>query len=60
MVKVGKTKDKGLYNKLSAAVRPGALAAGTLPQYNTIQYNAMQYNTIPTITNLRELLQDKK
>ena len=33
----GTTKDQGLYNKPSAAVHPGALAAGTLPQYNTIQ-----------------------
>ena len=30
------TKDQGLYNKPSAAVHPGSLAAGTLPQYNTI------------------------
>ena len=30
-VKVGTTKDQGLYNKPSAAVHPGALAAGTLP-----------------------------
>ena len=29
-------KDQGLYNKPSAAAHPGALAAGTLPQYNTI------------------------
>ena len=35
-MQVGKTKDQGLYNKPSAAVHPGALAAGTLPQYNTI------------------------
>ena len=28
----GTTKDRGLYNKPSAAVHPGALAAGTLPQ----------------------------
>ena len=34
-VQVGTTKDQGLYNKPSAAVHPGALAAGTLPQYNT-------------------------
>ena len=34
-VQVGKTKDQGLYNKPSAAVHPGALAAGTLPQHNT-------------------------
>ena len=33
-MQVGKTKDQGLYNKPSAAVRPGALAAGSLPQYN--------------------------
>ena len=35
-VQVGMTKDQGLYNKPSAAVHPGALAAETLPQYNTI------------------------
>ena len=32
---VGTTKEQGLYNRPSAAVHPGALAAGTLPQYNT-------------------------
>ena len=36
-MQVGTTKDQGLYNKPSAAVHPGALAAGTLPQYSTIQ-----------------------
>ena len=36
-MQVGKTKDHGLYNKPSAAMHPGALAAGTLPQYNTIK-----------------------
>ena len=36
MVEVGMTEDQGLYNKPSAAVYPGALAVGTLPQYNTI------------------------
>ena len=35
-MQVGTTKDQGLYNKPSSAVHPGALAAGTLPQYNTI------------------------
>ena len=35
-MQVGRTKDQGLYNKPSTAVRPEALAAGTLPQYNTI------------------------
>ena len=38
-MQIGTTKDQGLCNKPSAAVYPGALAAGTLPQYNTIQYN---------------------
>ena len=33
-MKVGTTKDQGLYSKPSAAVHPGVLAAGTLPQYN--------------------------
>ena len=32
-MQVGTTKDQCLYNKPSAAVHPGALAAGTLPQY---------------------------
>ena len=36
-MQIGTTKDQGLYNKPSAAVHPGALASGTLPQYNTIQ-----------------------
>ena len=35
-MQVGTTKDQGLYNKPSAAMHPGALAAGTLPQHNTI------------------------
>ena len=35
-MQVGTTKDQGLYNKPSAAVHPGAFAAGTLPQYNTV------------------------
>ena len=34
-MQIGKNKDQGLYNKPSAAVHPGPLAAGTLPQYNT-------------------------
>ena len=35
-MQVGTAEDQSLYNKPSAAVHPGALAAGTLPQYNTI------------------------
>ena len=39
-MQVGTTKDQGLYHKPSAAVDRGALAAGTLPQYNTsVQFN---------------------
>ena len=35
-MQAGTTKDQVLYSKPSAAVNPGALAAGTLPQYYTI------------------------
>ena len=35
-MQIGTTKDQDLYNKPPAAVCPGALAVGTLPQYNTI------------------------
>ena len=38
-MQVRTTKDEGLYNKTSAGVHPGALAAGTLQQYNTIVHN---------------------
>ena len=34
-MQVGTTKDLVLYNKPSAAMHPGALAAWTLPQYST-------------------------
>ena len=33
-MQVGTTKDQVLYHKRSAAVHPGALTAGTVPQYN--------------------------
>ena len=42
-MQVGTTKDQGLYNKPSAAVHPGALAAGTLPQYNGVTYHFSGY-----------------
>ena len=59
----GTTKDQGLYNKPSAAVHPGALAAGTLPQYNTIttvlsfqitfvSSVSVQYRSLVTTQNL--------
>ena len=41
-MQVGTTKDQGLYNKPSAAMHPGALAAGTLPQYNNEESNDSQ------------------
>ena len=50
-MQVGATKDQGLYNKPSTAVHPGALAAGTLPQYNTIQYP----NTDPDIQGVYKI-----
>ena len=42
-LQVGTTKDQGLYNKPSAAVHPGALATGTLPQYNTIKRTLIKF-----------------
>ena len=44
-MQVGKTKDQGLYNKPSAAVHPGALAAETLPQYNRVSRNVSGFVT---------------
>ena len=41
-MQVGTTKDRGLYNKPSAAVHPGALTARTLPQYNTTRTSVKQ------------------
>ena len=35
-MQLGTTKDQGLYNKPWAEVHLGALAAGTIPQYNTM------------------------
>ena len=42
-MQAGKTKDQGLYNKPSAAVHQGALAAGTVPQYNTVPKEHFNY-----------------
>ena len=42
-MQIGTTKDQCLYNKPSTAVHPGSLAAGTLPQYNTIQHHAVVF-----------------
>ena len=47
-MQVGTTKDQGSYNKPSAAVHPGALAAGTLLQYNTINTHFFRWLHIPT------------
>ena len=41
-MRVGTTKDQGLYNKPSAAVHPGALAAGTLLQYKSTRVSKDQ------------------
>ena len=45
-MQVGKTKDQGLYNKPSVVMHPGALAAGTLPQYK---------NTIPSCKTFHDV-----
>ena len=50
-MQVGMTKDQGLYNKPSAAVHPGALTAGTLPQYNNNPTNALRGTTHMTCIN---------
>ena len=50
-MQVGTTKEQGLYNKPSAAVHPGALAAGTL-----LQYNIIQYNTLGELKSLLEMI----
>ena len=54
-MQVGTTKDQGLYNKPSAAVHPGALAAGTLPQYNTIRsvHFVILYDSICDVFHVR-------
>ena len=51
-MQVGTTKDQGLYNKPSAAVHPGALAAGTLPQYNNI--HLLKLMTSISLHNVRQ------
>ena len=48
-MQVGTSKDQGLYNKPSAAVHPGVLAAGTLSQYSTILYTQKRIMTFKII-----------
>ena len=48
-MQVGKTKDQGLYNKPSAAVHPETLAAGTLPQYNTVVISSLCFDSMQGI-----------
>ena len=48
-MQVGTTKDQGLYNKPSAPVHPGALAAGTLPQYNTMVLSVTDFTANPPV-----------
>ena len=43
-MQVRTTKDQGLYNKPSAAMHPGALAAETLPQYSTISTDTVSHS----------------
>ena len=51
-MKVGTNKDHGLYNKPSDVVRPGASAAGTLPQYNTTDSYIHFISTIYYFNNI--------
>ena len=56
-MQVGTTKDQGLYNKPSTAVHPGALAAGTLPQYNNIHLlKLMTSISLHNVSTLHRLL----
>ena len=58
-MQVGTTKDQGLYNKPSAAVHPGALAAGTLPQSNTYFSNTEINNTNGKISHVNKTQMEK-
>ena len=51
-MQVGTTKDQGLYDKPSAAAHPGALAAGTLPQYDTKQAVCEAGHSLLSITDV--------
>ena len=53
-MQVRTNKDQGLYNKPSAAVHPGALAAGTLPQYNTIQGMLMNVDILTSKVDITD------
>ena len=59
-LQVGTTKDQGLYNKPSAAVHPGALAAGTLPQYNTVQVRFLCVIRHPTVGIAEEVVTSRE
>ena len=54
-MQVGKSRYQGLYNKPSAAVHPGELAAVTLTQYNTIKYKGLNDGQYMTETSSPKL-----
>ena len=55
-MKVGTTKDQGLYDKPLAAVHVGALAAGTLPQYQyQYTYSTLRFTPLSVFTVLIQL-----
>ena len=60
-MQVGTIKDQGLYNKSSAAVHPGALAAGTLPHNIPLAHAVRMNETVKvsaaTNTLLRTLVE---
>ena len=51
-VQVGTTEDQGLYNEPSAAVHPGALAAGILARYNTYDSTNRWQRLVYSIANV--------
>ena len=58
MVQVGTTKDRGLYNKPSAAVHPGALAAETLPQHSTVHPSVLKLKNLKNCWSAGKLVRD--
>ena len=65
VVQGGTNKDQGLHNKPQATVHRGALAAGTLPQYNTLftavtNHKMEQKNIVSLQFNLHFFMQQQQ
>ena len=51
-MQLGTTEDRGLYSKPLAAVHPVALAARSVPQYNTTLNLSLDFNILTPIINI--------